>query len=139
MILLVLIALQSSSQTNSAISDTGFVCIPMSQARAAIKVIDSFKIMKQELFLVKMQYSVLQERFSLREEKITEFQMLVANSKKKEQNLDMQVFNLETQAGIKDVTIKGLKKDIKKEKGKVRIIGGISIGIIGLLTYFAVK
>lgn len=138
MTLLVLIAFSSISQTSS-VSDSGLVCIPTYQARVAIKTIDSFKIMKQELFLVKMQYSVLNERFSLKKIVIGEMEEKAAVQKRKEANLDMQVFNITGQRELGKIEIAGLKRDVKREKGKVKIIGGVFIAFLGVLVYSLVK
>lgn len=139
MILLVLIALSSISQTSSAIKDSGLICIPMYQARAAVKALDSFRIMKQEFFLVKMQYSVLDERFNQKDALVKEWEKKSAIQKEKENNLDEQVKTATAKFNTSQIEVAGLKKDVSREKLKIKLFGGVSIAILGTMAYFLLK
>lgn len=119
-ILIVLLLVVTAYGAHSQTSDT--TCLPNTQLKQALKLIEQGKVDRIELEQVKGQQVQLQEIVKGKDERIVNLQQQVTTG-------DVMNANLTTQNNLKDQTIASLNKALKKQKTKT-VLAGISAVLI---------
>ena len=133
-----LIALQGFS-ANVLITEDTLVPVPIRFMRNALQSNDSLRVMIRErdsLLALKVKYETLEVKDSLL---IATLDKNIKLSDRLIQNLEAQISNSEKQSSNKDLIVLNLEKIIRRKNWLIVKITGISVSIIGTLTYLLIK
>ena len=113
-------------------STDSVTCIPNSQLRRAINIIENGKVVKQELELTKERSVVLEYRISTKDSVISQYQQKEVNWKKIDENYKKQIFHYEEYGKNTQKVFDEQRKQIRGLKFKkwVGILAGFGIGYV---------
>lgn len=113
-------------------SNDSVTCIPNSQLRRAINIIENGKVVKQELELTKERSVVLEYRIATKDSVISQYQQNEVNWKKIDANYKSQIFNYQQYTKNTQKIFEEQRKRIRGLKFKkwVGILAGFGIGYV---------
>lgn len=113
-------------------STDSVTCIPNSQLRRAINIIENGKVVKQELEISKERSVVLEYRISVKDSVISQYQKKEVNWNKIDANYKSQILNYEDYAKNTQRIFEEQKKRIRGLKFKkwAGILAGFGIGYV---------
>ena len=113
-------------------SNDSVTCIPNSQLRRAINIIENGKVVKQELELTKERSVVLEYRIATKDSVISQYQRNEVNWKKIDANYKSQIFNYQQYTKNTQKIFEEQRKQIRGLKFKkwVGILAGFGIGYV---------
>lgn len=113
-------------------SNDSVTCIPNSQLRRAITIIETGKVVKQELDLTKERSVWLEYRISTKDSVISQYQQNEVNWKKIDANYKTQIFHYEEYGRNTQKIFEAQRKQIRGLKFKkwVGILAGFGIGYV---------
>lgn len=113
-------------------STDSVTCIPNSQLRRAINIIENGKVVKQELELTKERSVVLEYRISTKDSVISQYQQKEVNWKKIDENYKKQIYHFEEYGKNTQKVFNEQRKQIRGLKFKkwVGILAGFGIGYV---------
>ena len=113
-------------------SNDSVTCIPNTQLRKAINLIENGKVLKQELDLVKERSVVLEYRISNKDSVIGQYIYKEDNWKKIDANYKQQIFHYEEYAKNSQRIFEEQRRQIRGLKFKkwVGILAGFGIGYV---------
>jgi hypothetical protein len=113
-------------------SNDSVTCIPNIQLRKAINLIETGKVVKQELELTKERSVVLEYRIATKDSIISQFELKDSNWKKIDANYKQQIFNYENYTKNTQRIFEEQRKQIRGLKFKkwLGILAGFGIGYV---------
>ena len=113
-------------------STDSVTCIPNTQLRRAINIIENGKVVKQELELTKERSVVLEYRIATKDSVISQYQQKEVNWKKVDENYKKQIFHYEEYGKNTQKVFNEQRKQIRGLKFKkwVGILAGFGIGYV---------
>lgn len=113
-------------------SNDSVTCIPNSQLRRAINIIENGKVVKQELEFTKERSVVLEYRIATKDSVISQYQQNEVNWKKIDANYKSQIFNYQQYTKNTQKIFEEQRKQIRGLKFKkwVGILAGFGIGYV---------
>lgn len=132
LIITLLILVVWTSKGISQNSNDSVTCIPNSQLRRAITIIETGKVVKQELDLTKERSVWLEYRISTKDSVISQYQQNEVNWKKIDANYKTQIFHYEEYGRNTQKIFEAQRKQIRGLKFKkwVGILAGFGIGYV---------
>ena len=113
-------------------SNDSVACIPNTQLRKAINLIENGKVVKQELEIVKERSVILEYRISVKDSTISEYLYKEGNWKKLDENYKKQIVNYQEYGKNTQIIFEKQRKEIRNQKLKkwMGILAGVGIGYI---------
>lgn len=103
------------------------VCLPLKQVRVAIMANEKLKLVEKELLVARTGNLILLNRIRIKDLTIGEYKVKDSLSNIKIINLQVQNSSINHKYSISKMEVEQLYIDIKKEKKKMWIVGGVSI------------
>jgi hypothetical protein len=140
-LVLIMTVFAGYSQTGSADKkkDTTCVCVTPSEMRNAIRTDDSLRIAMEELAAKELVIRQALLNISQRDSLIKKQESLHAANLKIISNLESQTINMDRSNKLALDYNSYLKLQVRQAKKKTRTIAGLSVTVIGALTYLLIK
>ena len=128
---LIILVLWTSKGISQNLNDS-VTCIPNTQLRKAINLIENGKVVKQELDIVKQRSVILESRIALKDSIISQYVKNENNWKKIDSNNKQRIFNYEEYAKNTQRIFEEQRSQIKHLQVKkwLGILAGIGIGYV---------
>ena len=128
---LIILVLWTSKGISQNLNDS-VTCIPNTQLRKAINLIENGKVVKQELDIVKQRSIILESRIALKDSIISQYVKNENNWKKIDSNNKQRIFNYEEYAKNTQRIFEEQRSQIKHLQVKkwLGILAGIGIGYV---------
>jgi hypothetical protein len=130
-----LIALVGYSQKDSASK----VCVDRSQAITALKKDDSLQVAKKEISILEERQAKTDLALHNADSTAKAWQAADQKSQLVIKGKDSEIRRQEAKFDLSMVYNTSLNKTIRRKSGTIRLISGVSVSIIGTLTYLLVK